>query len=259
MKDTPCPSAGQAQRGNEPWFTQLTPERWRMLTAIGLSQSEMRVACFLVVPWLKARKAKKLTPYAAVEIAAATGVSESTVWRTIRKLDKAGFLEVDAGGGRRKRNRYRPLFGAYEASRNDLKGPLKARRNYVKSDTAIRADLSNKVHLQGAGIGTLQHLSRRGDTRARRGSRSGSRRVGPSAFGVVSIASMIGAAVRAGGCNERAGSSRPIAAPGLPLARGLPRDQLPSVRRGRASDPMGQPVYRRSRRRPGGMRAAVQG
>ena len=167
MKDTPCPSAGQAQRGNEPWFTQLTPERWRMLTAIGLSKSEMRVACFLVVPWLKARKAKKLTPYAAHEIAAATGVSESTVWRTIRKLDKAGFLEVDAGGGRRKRNRYRPLFGAYEASRNDLKGPLKARRNYVKSDTvsggnyvksdtAIRADPSNRVHLQGAGIGTLQ-------------------------------------------------------------------------------------------------------
>ena len=78
-KNTPYPSAEQVQRGDTPWFTQLTPERWRMLIAIGLSKSEMRVVCFLVIPWLKARKAKKLTPYAAHEIAAATGVSVPTV------------------------------------------------------------------------------------------------------------------------------------------------------------------------------------
>lgn len=48
-------------------------------------------------------------------IADLTGLDPSTVWKSVERLRRAGFLEVTKGGGRKRYNVYRPRMGDAEA------------------------------------------------------------------------------------------------------------------------------------------------
>lgn len=50
-----------------------------------------------------------------------TNREESTVWRSIERLERLQLLEVNRGRGRTRSNRYRPLLGAIDCDPKTLR------------------------------------------------------------------------------------------------------------------------------------------